>query len=577
MGGERFISKALAVSLVIVTAALVFAGVFAAVPSSAAQPRRPKVIMVIVDRVTVGDVTNGKYNNIKGLMARGGLGLMTINSGGDFADVNAYASLGGGDKFVGSALAGESYNRNEVLRDGSKAYEVYQRNTGRDPGASQVLNTSIAATLKVNSKRYTVSTPGQLGNVLHKARLKTAVIGNSDLTPDLEPNRIAATIAMDDLGRVDEGNVSTDMLKKDPAAPFGWRTDYQKLSSELDRIWGSSDFIVVETGDTIRANENSDQQMKRMVEYHRARILKDVDGFIGTLLPRINRDTLVMLVTPLPHSQALREGVRLAPVIMAGGNIVPGSVLTSPSTRQKGLVANYDVTATVAFYLGAKPTQAIIGLPVEGIKAAGQTAYIEDMYKWLTANSRQRIGVVFYFTRYQWIVYALTFLLLAFKRFHKSELMRFLLAGILVYPLAILLVPLTGSENPWLTIFLSLVIMALITYIVTRIRDDLRMFSAIAAVNVVPAVVDVLAGGSLMKKAALSYDIVIGGRFYGIGNEYMGVVIGCTILGTAALLQLMPEARKNGTAAIGPVLRLSPMALGRRAGTAAIPRGVDCE
>ena len=520
-------------------------------PVLAGENQRPKVIMVVVNRVTVDDITNTRFKNIRRLMEMGGLGLMTINSGGEITDNNSYVSLGGGDKFIGSALAGQSFNRKEVLNDGSEAWQAYWRNTGIDPGDSQVLNISIATTLMANQKRYTMSIPGQLGAILHKAGLKTAVIGNSDLTPNDEPDRWAATISMDEWGRVDEGNVSQDLLVKDSRSPYGWRTDYAKVLAELDRMMGRADFIVVETGDTIRANESSDRQTKNMAEFHRNRALDEVDGFIGTLIPRLSKDTMVMLVTPLPQAQALRDGTRLTPLVIAGGGIMQGSVLTSLSTRQKGLVVNYDVTATVVDQLKAKPTEGIIGIPILGQEVTGQTAYVQGMNKWLTANSLQRVGVLYYFTRYQGIVYLLIFLQIILKYYKKVVPVRFLLVALLLYPLVILVLPLTGSLNPWLTIAQSLIILALFTYLGTRIRDDLKMFVAIACANILPSVVDVITGGYLMKRAALSYDLVVGGRFYGIGNEYMGVVIGSVILGSAALLQLAPQKRRWLLPAIG--------------------------
>ncbi len=525
-------------------------------PAPAGETGRPKVIMVIVNRVALEDITDPGYQNIRRLISRGGLGLMTINSGGDFTDINSYVSLGGGDKFIGSVLAGDGYNREETLPDGSLAQEAYRRNTGKDPGASRVLNVSIAATLKVNQKRYTVSTPGQLGSVLHEAGLKTAVIGNSDLSPEEGPNRLAVTVAMDDAGRVDDGNVSRDLLQTDPKSPYGRRTDYGKLKAELARVYGTSDFIVVETGDTFRVNGSSDQQLKRMTESHRHMALQEVDEFIGSLPGREEQNTMIMVVAPLPHAQALRDGVRLTPVIIAGGPVTGGSVLTSPSTREKGLVANYDVTATVAAHLGVNRPAGLIGLPVQGLPAgpSGQTGFVTDQFNSLTANFRQRAGVLLYFTRYQWLVYSLILLQVVFRFLRRTEPARFLLTGVLLYPLAILLVPLTGAVHPWLAIFWSLVFTAVITYLITRLRDNLKLYSAIALILVIPTVVDVLTGAGLMKKAALGYDLVVGGRFYGIGNEYMGVLIGAAILGSAALLQLLPAAKRRLLPGLGLIL-----------------------
>ena len=547
--------------------------------SFAEESPKPKVVMVIVNRVTAEDITSEKYTNIRRLISMGGLGLMTINTGRDFTDINSYVTLGGGDKFIGSILAGEGYNRDEILPDGFKAGEVYSRNTGKSTGGAKVLNTSIAATLKANQKRYTVSSPGLLGKVLHAAGLRTAVIGNSDFDPAGPANRLAVNIAMDELGRVDEGNVSRDLLLKDPLVPSGWRTDYVKLGQELDRLWNLSDFIVLETGDSIRTNEYSSQLMKRMVEQHRITALREVDNFIGTLLPKVDDNTIIMLVTPLAHAQALRDGVRVTPLVVAGGGMSAGSILTSRSTRQKGIVANFDVTATVISHLRAKTSEGIVGLPITGISENKPVSYINQLGNWLTTNSRQRIGVLYYFTRYQWVVYALLFLLLVSRHYLKNTvrrkigLVRGLLTGILVYPLAILLAPLTGTANPWQTIFLSLLIMALITYIVTRVRDDRVLFLIIAVINVIPAVGDVLAGGYLMNKAALSYDVVVGGRYYGIGNEYMGVVIGAAIIGVSALLQLAPDSRKAvlpliGLSFIGLIVFFAAPGAGSKAGGA---------
>jgi len=76
---------------------------------------------------------------------------------------------------------------------------------------------------------------------------------------------------------------------------------------------------------------------------------------------------------------------------------------------------------------------------------------------------------------------------------------------------------------------------------------------AVSAANVIPVVADVLTGGSLIKRAALGYDLLAGGRFYGIGNEYMGVVIGAAILGVAAVLELRPKLRRVLVPVIGVV------------------------
>ena len=70
-------------------------------------------------------------------------------------------------------------------------------------------------------------------------------------------------------------------------------------------------------------------------------------------------------------------------------------------------------------------------------------------------------------------------------------------------------------------------------------------------VGFAPVIVDGLLGGHLIRQSFLGYDPIIGARYYGIGNEYMGVVIGAVLLMVAAWLEWKrPTGRwvKIGTA-----------------------------
>ncbi|MGB9802178.1 MAG: hypothetical protein ACPLUI_00005, partial [Desulfofundulus sp.] len=55
---------------------------------------------------------------------------------------------------------------------------------------------------------------------------------------------------------------------------------------------------------------------------------------------------------------------------------------------------------------------------------------------------------------------------------------------------------------------------------------------------------DILLGGPLQKTAIMGYDPIVGARFYGIGNEYMGILIGSMIIGSTTLLTRLPQWRK---------------------------------
>jgi hypothetical protein len=59
----------------------------------------------------------------------------------------------------------------------------------------------------------------------------------------------------------------------------------------------------------------------------------------------------------------------------------------------------------------------------------------------------------------------------------------------------------------------------------------LYSFLATAAI-----LIDAATGSYLMQNGIMSYDAIVGARYYGVGNEYEGITIGATIFTLAALL-----------------------------------------
>jgi len=66
-------------------------------------------------------------------------------------------------------------------------------------------------------------------------------------------------------------------------------------------------------------------------------------------------------------------------------------------------------------------------------------------------------------------------------------------------------------------------------------------FTVLSLATVAALVVDVVVGAPLIKSSILGYDPITGARFYGIGNEYMGVLIGTALVGTTGLVDRFPR------------------------------------
>ncbi|MBF8984779.1 hypothetical protein IZY60_14645 [Lutibacter sp. B2] len=58
----------------------------------------------------------------------------------------------------------------------------------------------------------------------------------------------------------------------------------------------------------------------------------------------------------------------------------------------------------------------------------------------------------------------------------------------------------------------------------------------LSCITVLGLTIDICTGANLIKTSLLGYDPIIGARYYGIGNEFMGVFIGATLVFTTAMM-----------------------------------------
>src|SRR5699024_10049038 len=85
---------------------------------------------------------------------------------------------------------------------------------------------------------------------------------------------------------------------------------------------------------------------------------------------------------------------------------------------------------------------------------------------------------------------------------------------------------------------IGIIITTLILYALGRVlfKDDLKQMGFFALVTIIVVVVDCIFGTYLMKNNIMSYDAIVGARYYGVGNEYEGVSIASPIFAFAILL-----------------------------------------
>ena len=153
-----------------------------------------------------------------------------------------------------------------------------------------------------------------------------------------------------------------------------------------------------------------------------------------------------------------------------------------------------------------------------------------------------RASVISAFIVFQ-IAVLLSSLVILWRRWHRFwEAIQGLLIAMLVLPFLLLLISGASIPHTW-GFLLTVGTLALFLTAALRGRPVVPLLLALGILGCVPVVLDGIFGGTLIEKSFLGYDPIKGARYYGIGNEYMGIVLGSAILSCAAWL----ERRQGGS------------------------------
>lgn len=538
----------------------------AAAPPGDPGPAR-QVVILVIDALSVEDFTGPDWATLRTVLARGGMiGLMNARTGGTATAAAAHATIGAGVRARAGSMSGLAFDAGAEYRD-QPAVDLYRSLTGFEPDG-RVLFLGLAELLARNAGLPGPIVPGALGQAVRDAGGETAVLGNGDLHDAFR--RHAVLIAMDARGSVPLGSVGRETLAIDPEWPFGWRTDYDRLWDAFLAVAPRASLIVVELADLARLDAYGDAVAPGRLETLRRAAVRRMDDFVGRVAAwGEGRDAHLLVISPTPPAAALRKNFLLAPVAWAplgatGGEPANGVRLaTSPATRRAGIIANTDVAPTVLAALGIPAPAHMTGRPMAPVHLSAMrrdlpatAAVPEDpwqalalVYRRATAVHELRPPVVRFFIGLAiavFVVWAAWAALAAWTGRPGPEARRgpwrWMLLLLVAAPLSLLLVPLLPIQTAPGVMAAAAALaggLASLAHLLSR-RDGAAPFAALSVATAAALVVDVLLGAPLIKSSILGYDPIIGARYYGIGNEYMGVLIGTAILGTTGLLDRFP-------------------------------------
>jgi len=453
---------------------------------------QPKVILVLANHLSLSDLKSGGYES--GLMARlsqvrewkAGLQPQTLVSPGlpDKKDpVNAsYARMA------------DSTYRPEFTEDGLAA-----------TGLSAVTTTIIGTTA-------------------------------GDDTSDLAP---ITSFLKDPVNQINPE-------QHDARSPGGLVDNPDTFRNAVYAALKNSNLVVVQWGDLdrIEAERSSHLILPSVAEADRQKSLENLGRFVMSLPADKRAHTLgpvwLILVSPVPPIDSHGGWNSLTPCVITRIDAwIPPSDYTSDTTQTPGLIAQRDVAPTILDLLGR---------PADG-DLTGAAAHTDNRGDLLS----QGIDALDRQTRNNQIVESPFFwtmgFLLAFIGFgivwtmrgqasHKAlRLCSYGLRIIAVWPGAMLVAAILPATSPTVY-FISIYALIFLLAFLPSVSTILIGTSAVL-------LIDCVTGSHLISASLFSAYALSGIRFYGIGNEYMGVLIAGTLLASQSICERMTGT--NGT------------------------------
>ncbi len=396
---------------------------------------------------------------------------------------------------------------------------------------------------------------GALGDLIHRATLTSATLSDSDSLP---PDGDAWYVAMDSAGHVDLP-MTRSCLQSDPKAPFGVRTDIAALIHAFDAVSTQAGLIVVECAELDRADRYAPFCRPAIAATNRKAAYRTLNTLLMAIIHRCEAHdgqpaVPILLLSPAPAASSDDHTDRLAPIVWWGSGDGPGTLMTA-STRRPGLVLNTDVLATIAERLKLPLPPGATGRPFHsgGIPAtpftrrAAPTAFhlTSEYADWIRVSHLQNAPGGLPTLQLLLPLLGTTLLLGSLRataetRARLSRLVQVIALLAITLPLSMLLLPLLNPSHGWIADGLLAAVIFTVGLIANfRPLAAPALFRLLTGLLLLVLLFDLPTGTHLLQNAWMSYSVVEGARFYGIGNEYMGVAIGaaCVLFGLRSARQ----------------------------------------
>ncbi|HHW66703.1 MAG TPA: hypothetical protein GXX16_03210 [Epulopiscium sp.] len=318
---------------------------------------------------------------------------------------------------------------------------------------------------------------------------------------------------INDMGAVENG--LGDLLSQSnfSTAIFSDHPNIKKIieNSSGEITYQSKDFEVLYSEDNMDILKKADIILIEMDLYN----TRENQNF---LLDFINQNK-VQLYLFCPYDR--EKNSELTPFLFYdSANPQPGLV-SANTTRRPGIITSLDIAPTILNQLKIDYSGMISkGITIHSSKNAF-SVMIKDLEKIKQINSLRSLVIKVYTLLL--ITCAAFFLLINQKSSIKvKKIYNSIILSILWIPVLMML----HFQNMVVLLLSYIIVLLTIIYLGMNMISSQKTLKVTSGTLLMIFALDTLLGSPLMRNSFLGYDPVIGARFYGIGNEYAGIIIG---------------------------------------------------
>lgn len=385
---------------------------------------------------------------------------------------------------------------------------------------------------------------GALGEALARNGLAATSLGDAsgfDVTDAPAPRAVMRADGSVASPPANQPASSAQTWQQDSAAPAGRRTDYQRLKAELGRALTWATVVVVDLGDTARADRTfpgADPARSRWI----ARGLADAARFAAELRATLTEKDTLIVASLVPPLGRVREGAYLAAVAMTA----PDGLLFSGTTRRPGVLSITDLAPTILARAGVPVPSEMQGRAARIDRHPSPERVVADLDADLIRARASRRPL----TR-GWLLAAVLLAGAAFttivagrgrapgtERLPRRwrDWLAVALVAVAATPAAMLVAPsLPGSGVAAAGIWTVAVAVAGALAARVAAGPD-RALAVVAGLDVAVVIGDLFAGAPLASRSAIGFQIAGGGRFYGIDEGILGVLLGAALVAAGLLM-----------------------------------------